>query len=150
MDLSIVIPAYRESEKIAGDIRAAGAFLKRFELAGEVISIERHAQLAAEARDRLGAAGYSNVTLLCGDGSRGHPERAPYDAILVTAGSPDVPGSLERQLALGGRLVCPTGDRDVQTLVKVVREEDGLKPVKGIRCVFVPLIGAEGWPENTR
>lgn len=115
------------------------------ELAAEVISIERHEALADHARDQLDQLEYSNVAVLTGDGTLGCREHAPFDAILVTAGSPHVPASLRDQLAEGGRLVCPTGSRDVQTLTKLVRTARGFKETESIRCVFVPLIGQEGW-----
>jgi len=117
------------------------------ELAAEVVSVERNADLAERARQRLAQLGYPHVTVLTGDGTLGHPERAPYDAILVTAGGPTAPPSLKNQLAVGGRLVCPVGPRDVQTLVTVVRTEEGFEEHGGISCVFVPLVGAEGWGE---
>ena len=115
------------------------------ELAAEVVSIERNEPLADRARACLESAGYDNVTVLVGDGTLGWPEDAPYDAILVTAGSPQLPSSLEAQLAMGGRLVCPVGSRDIQKLLKVVRTTEGFREEAGISCVFVPLLGAEGW-----
>jgi len=118
------------------------------ELAKEVISIERNESLAETARDRLEGLGCDNVTVLAGDGTLGYPEGAPYDAILVTAAGPDVPSSLKAQLAVGGRLVCPAGPRDCQQLITITRTDTGLKEDRGISCVFVPLIGDEGWPER--
>jgi protein-L-isoaspartate(D-aspartate) O-methyltransferase len=115
------------------------------ELAADVVSIERHAVLAERAREVLDALGYHNVTIIVGDGTQGHAARAPYDAILVTAGGPQVPPSLEQQLAVGGRLVCPVGPREVQELVRIVRTPDGIARETGIQCSFVPLIGEEGW-----
>jgi protein-L-isoaspartate(D-aspartate) O-methyltransferase len=116
------------------------------ELARDVISIERHAALAEEARGRLAALGYSRVEVLVGDGSTGYLPRAPYDAILVAAGAPRVPGALTAQLADGGRLAIPVGPYGQQEL-RVVRR-DGARLVETAReaCVFVPLVGAEGWP----
>jgi protein-L-isoaspartate(D-aspartate) O-methyltransferase len=114
-------------------------------LAREVISIERHAALAERALAVLRSLGYANVTLVVGDGTQGHAGRAPYDAILVTAGGPQVPPSLEAQLAVGGRLVCPVGPREVQELVRIVRTPHGFERETGIQCSFVPLIGEEGW-----
>jgi protein-L-isoaspartate(D-aspartate) O-methyltransferase len=87
---------------------------------------------------------------LVGDGTQGYAEGGPYDAILVTAGGPYVPTALESQLAMGGRLVCPVGRRDVQELVKLVRTPSGMQKERSIRCSFVPLIGEEGWAEGTR
>ena len=117
-------------------------------LAKEVVSIERNEALAETARERLEGLGCDNVTVLAGDGTLGYPEGAPYDAILVTAAGPDVPSSLKAQLAVGGRLVCPSGPRDCQQLITITRTDTGLKEDRGISCVFVPLIGDEGWPER--
>ena len=114
-------------------------------LAREVFTIERHAQLAQRARDTFNALGIRNITVIEGDGSAGLPAHAPYDAIIVTAGGPRVPKPLMRQLAIGGRLVCPAGDRTLQRLYKVTREADGYRTTTGIKCVFVPLVGDEGW-----
>lgn len=120
------------------------------ELAAEVVTIERHAVLAERARGVLVPLGYSKVTLIIGDGTQGHAERAPYDAILVTAGGPQVPPPLEAQLAMGGRLVCPVGPREVQELVRIVRGSQGFERETGIQCSFVPLIGEEGWDAGPR
>ena len=91
------------------------------ELAEEVVTIERIAALADEARARLAAAGYENVDVRVGDGSLGVPERAPFDGIAVAAAAPIVPPALYAQLAEGGRLVLPRGSRWGQELVLVVR-----------------------------
>jgi len=116
-------------------------------LANEVVSVERHADLAEYAQARLAQAGYRNVEVVEGDGTQGYPQRAPYDAIIVTAGSPLVPDSLKKQLAIGGRLICPAGPRECQELIKLTRDETGFDEETSIRCVFVPLIGEEGWPK---
>lgn len=114
-------------------------------LAGVVVSIERQAKLVQQARRLLYELDYGNVTVILGDGTLGCPECMPFDAIVVTAGSPEVPHSLQDQLGPGGRLVCPVGSREAQKIVKVLRTPLGLHKEKGIGCVFVPLIGAEGW-----
>jgi len=125
----------------------AAAVLSR--LAAKVFAIERHATLADQARERLRVLGYANVTLKVGDGSQGWPEQGPFDAIIVSAGSPSVPGALRQQLSVGGRLVIPVGDTERQRLMRVVRmdeakfEEDDLGPVH-----FVRLLGSAGWPED--
>ncbi len=115
-------------------------------LAQEVVTIERHPRLAALARERLAAFGYGNVTVFVGDGSRGAPEQGLFDAIIVTAAAPQIPISLIRQLSEGGRLVCPVGGRMSQTLVRGVRKPEGFVEEYAMGCIFVPLLGAEGWP----
>lgn len=123
----------------------AAAVLSR--IAREVYTIERHGQLAEYARERLAAGGYPNVTVRHGDGTKGWPSRAPFDAIIVAAGGPAIPPSLKAQLATGGRLVMPVGrSHSKQNLVLLTRtgeddyHEEVLRPV-----AFVPLLGAEGW-----
>jgi protein-L-isoaspartate(D-aspartate) O-methyltransferase len=119
------------------------------ELAREVITIERRPELAEAARATLASLGYTNVTVLIGDGTLGSPAHAPFDAILVAAAAPRVPAALLGQLtADGGRLVIPVGPSDEQTIHIVTRRGDRFEDVLGIGCVFVPLIGAEGWTED--
>jgi protein-L-isoaspartate(D-aspartate) O-methyltransferase len=123
----------------------AAAILSR--LAKEVFTVERLAPLAEQARERLRRLGYGNVQVLCGDGTLGWPEHAPYDAIAVAAGGPEVPKALLEQLAPGGRLVIPVGET-TQELVRIVREEDGGFRRESLGEVrFVPLIGEQGWSE---
>jgi len=113
------------------------------ELAGEVISIERHELLSAEAARVLTELGYKNVRLIVGDGTLGWPEGAPYDRILVAAAAGRVPPALEQQLAEGGTLVIPVGPAHQQTL-EAYRKVGGrlvAEPLSG--CRFVPLVGAE-------
>jgi protein-L-isoaspartate(D-aspartate) O-methyltransferase len=129
----------------AGSGYAAAIFAK---LAGQVFSIERHASLTETARARCRALSYYNITLKTGDGSIGWPEEAPFDAILVAAGVPEVPEALKRQLKIGGRLIVPVGEADEQRLLRIRRmdeEEFQEDDLGGVR--FVPLIGAEGWSE---
>ena len=125
----------------------AAAILGR--IAAKVIGIERQPELVRIARERMVRLGYDNVEIVEGDGTKGCPEFAPYDAILAAASGSHVPKSLVEQLAPGGSLVMPLGDPQwVQNLVKVTKREDGtLEQVDlgGVR--FVPLIGAEGWQE---
>jgi protein-L-isoaspartate(D-aspartate) O-methyltransferase len=116
-------------------------------LAAQVISIERIEALAAHAAATLDVLGFDNATVFVGDGTRGRAEFAPYDAIVVTAGGPCVPASLKAQLADGGRLVCPIGSHDTQELVRLTRRGDAFHEQRGTACVFVPLIGAEGWAQ---
>ncbi len=115
-------------------------------LARSVVTIERHYSLAARARATLAALAISNVSVVVGDGSNGYPDGAPYDRILVTAGSPAVPESLKAQLADGGRLVIPVGSAGFQHVVLLVRRGAELIEQEGEGCVFVPLIGQHGWP----
>lgn len=124
----------------------AAAVLSR--LAKEVYSVERLASLADSARERLARLGYDNVQVLCGDGTLGWAEHAPYDAIAVAAGGPEVPRALLNQLAPGGRLVIPVGpDESSQVLMRVTRHDAGFhsEPLTEVR--FVPLIGEQGWPD---
>jgi protein-L-isoaspartate(D-aspartate) O-methyltransferase len=118
------------------------------ELARDVVTIERRPDLADAARARLDSLGYRNISVVVGDGSVGYTDRAPYDGILVAAASPRVPESLKRQLADGGRLVIPVGPRSEQRLTIVAREGDRFAESGHEACVFVPLVGAEGWPDE--
>jgi protein-L-isoaspartate(D-aspartate) O-methyltransferase len=115
------------------------------QLCSRVISLERVGELASSARRRLSDLRLNNVTVLQADGTLGRSEYAPFDAILVTAGAPDVPRPLLGQLADGGRLVLPVGDADVQTLVRVTRRGDAFEREEFEGCRFVPLIGRFGW-----
>ena len=125
----------------------AAAVLAR--IATEVFTIERHESLCTSARARFAELGIDNVNVRCGDGTKGWPESAPFDAIAVTAGGPAVPESLREQLAIGGRLVIPVGDGGAQRLMRIWRtgtkefEEEDFGLVR-----FVPLIGEEGWPAD--
>lgn len=114
-------------------------------LAESVVSIERIPRLAAAARRALDRLGVTNVVVHLGDGSLGRPADAPYDAIVVTAGAPEVPAPLLEQLAEGGRLVGPFGPREAQALWRIRRgarcfDREALGP-----CRFVGLIGTHGW-----
>lgn len=117
------------------------------EIAADVYTVERLGQLAEQAAARLADLGYGNVHVLHGDGTKGWPEHAPYDAIVVAAGGPQVPESLKEQLKIGGRLVIPVGaDQRTQELVRITRiskDEYRSEDIADVR--FVPLIGEEGW-----
>ena len=120
------------------------------EICAEVFTVERVAELADSARERLKSLGYDNVHVKQGDGTLGWPEHAPYDGIVVAAAAPEVPEPLKQQLAVGGRLVIPVGATlETQTLLRVRRinehrfEQDDLGGVR-----FVPLIGEAGWREG--
>jgi protein-L-isoaspartate(D-aspartate) O-methyltransferase len=114
-------------------------------IAASVYTIERHAELTIPVAHRLASIGISNVTLLVGDGSLGWPEEAPYDRILVTAGAPAIPGPLLDQLISGCILVIPVGRVDLQELQVVQKGTDTIYIQSLGRCVFVPLLGEEGW-----
>lgn len=116
------------------------------EIVANVISIERHRELAEIARQRLSRLSTS-VEILVGDGTLGYLPKAPYDVILVSAAAPQIPQSLVAQLALGGRMVLPVGSRDLQELVQIRKEETGIRQVRLDGCAFVPLIGEEGFRE---
>ena len=115
-------------------------------LASRVVSIERLPGLAARARTALDRLGVANVVVYLGDGSLGRPADAPFDAILVTAGGPEVPVPLLDQLGPEGRLVGPFGSHEAQRLIRVRRTRDGrhVRELLG-HCRFVDLIGAHGW-----
>ena len=115
------------------------------ELASEVWTIERHAELADKARHVLQELGYGNVHVVHGDGSLGLPQHAPFDKIVVAAGAPQMPPSLIAQLAEGGVLAVPVGNRFDQQL-QVARKAGGQMVISHhVLCCFVPLVGAEGW-----
>lgn len=118
------------------------------ELADRVCTIERIASLAGRARKILDYLNAFNVAIRVGDGTYGWKEEAPFDAILVTAGAPNVPSVLLEQLGVGGRLVIPVGSRSTQTLLKVTRLSENIRDVKKEDlggCRFVDLIGEHGW-----
>jgi protein-L-isoaspartate(D-aspartate) O-methyltransferase len=126
----------------------AAAVMSR--IANRVHAIERHASLAEAARRRFRELGYDNIELRVGDGTVGWPEAAPFDAILVAAGGPEVPRALKDQLAIGGRLVIPVGRHErQQKLLKITRKSETDYEEEDFGGVmFVPLIGAQGWAED--
>ena len=141
-----VKPGERVLEVGAGSGYAT-AVLSR--IAESIYAIERHASLATTAQERFNRLAYGNIELRTGDGSRGWPKAAPFDAILVSAGGPEVPAALKDQLALGGRLVIPVGSEHEQKLLKLTRTSESAYEEKDCGYVsFVPLIGAQGWPEG--
>ena len=115
-------------------------------LAGKIFAIERIPNLAAQAQERLQKLGFHNVTLRCADGTNGWEVYAPFDGILVAAGSPELPHPLLEQLKIGGRLVIPIGhDTKTQNLIRVTRNATSFQTEDFGACSFVPLIGEHGW-----
>jgi protein-L-isoaspartate(D-aspartate) O-methyltransferase len=118
------------------------------ELAQPVYSIERHGSLAHSAQATLAGLGYQNVKVFVGDGSQGLPEKAPFDAIVVSAAAPRMPQPLFEQLREEGRMVIPVGPADVQEL-QLVQKQDGRAVVRILEgCRFVPLIGGQGYRDG--
>lgn len=118
-------------------------------IAHEVVTVERIANLATIARERLARLGFANVSVHHADGSLGWPSRAPYDGIAVAAGAPHVPRALLEQLAVGGRLVIPAGPAEDQRLLVIVRRDESKYEQRDLGEVrFVPLVGEQGWPTH--
>lgn len=115
-------------------------------LADRVFSLERIPELARRARKTLDACGYSKVNIKLADGTHGWREMAPFDAIIITAGAPEIPQDYLEQLEIGGRLVIPVGDRLSQTLIRVTRTSSyHYQKERLLGCRFVPLVGNHGW-----
>lgn len=124
----------------------AAAILSR--IVNKVYTIERIDQLSQRAKEAYKRLDYHNIEVMSGDGTLGWAEKAPFDAILVTAGAPVVPNSLKQQLNVGGRLVIPVGDAFSQQLLRIRKLEDGTFSEEIVEFVrFVPLIGEQGWKE---
>ena len=117
------------------------------EIAFRVYTIERIHALFVKTRGLFDRLKYHNIVTRYSDGTTGWSEQSPFDAIIVTAGAPEIPAVLVEQLAIGGRLIMPVGDQHVQELVKIYRDEDGLHQTKLGGCRFVRLIGEHGWRE---
>jgi len=111
-----------------------------------VHTVERIPRLSHKARAAIESCGYTNVSFVTSDGTEGWPAKAPYDGIIVTAGSPDIPETLVDQLKIGGKLVIPVGDRFSQTLRRLVKGKYGNRIESHTGCRFVDLIGKHGWP----
>lgn len=151
-----IVAAMLEAAEIAPDDRVlevgagsgyAAALIGQ--IAGRVISIERHEALGRLAARRMAALGYANVDIRIGDGTRGLPDEAPFDAILVAAAAPAIPDALRQQLAVGGHLIIPIGKPGDQKLCKVTRESEDRYSEHPLGAVmFVPLIGEQGWQED--
>jgi protein-L-isoaspartate(D-aspartate) O-methyltransferase len=118
------------------------------ELSQFVFTVERIPALMQKAQWTLEALGYTNIFFLTEDGTKGWPEKGPFEGIMVTAGAPEIPKTLLAQLAEGGRLVIPVGPRYTQTLYKVTHKGNRFQEEDITGCVFVPLLGAYGWKEE--
>jgi len=136
----------KEKEKVL-EIGAGSGYQTAIlaELAEKVFSIERIRSLAIKARQLLYELGYFNVEIKIFDGTHGWMEEAPFDAIIVTAGAPDIPQPLLDQLAIDGRLVIPVGDAYAQDLMRMTKTKEGMKKEDLGGCRFVKLIGKYGW-----
>lgn len=115
------------------------------QIAAEVYSVDLVPELVDAAARLVERLGYENVHIIAGDGTLGLPEKAPFDRIIVAAAAPDIPPPLIDQLAPGGRLIAPVGDRLLQRLVVLTRTAEGVQSRNSIGCVFVPLLGRHGW-----
>jgi protein-L-isoaspartate(D-aspartate) O-methyltransferase len=115
---------------------------------GRVLSVEIVSELVELAKDNVRQERVGNVEIVHGDGSLGYVDQAPYDAIVVSCGAPEVPESLLEQLDVGGRLVIPVGKRVHQQLIRVMRTQDGFERENFGGCAFVPLVGEEGFDES--
>ncbi len=118
------------------------------EICREVCTIEREEALLRQAERLLSSEGYKNIKFVSGDGTKGFRDEAPYDGILVTAAAPFVPEALKAQLADGGRIVIPVGSIYSQVLVAVEKKGKDFTQEDICGCVFVPLIGEDGWKER--
>ena len=117
------------------------------EMSRQVFTIERLKNLARKAQNILESLSYMNIVFKMFDGTYGWPDQAPFDAILITASAPEIPGSLVKQLGDGGRLVAPIGEADKQKLVVLTKNGDRVSRRDLGDCKFVPLIGKYGWPQ---
>jgi len=114
-------------------------------LSKKVFTIERVPELAERSKEKLEKHGFSNVQVILGDGTEGYENEVPFDGIIVTASCPDIPKPLVDQLAEGGRLILPIGERFHQVLTTVTKSKGKIKKEESIGCVFVPLLGKYGW-----
>ena len=118
------------------------------QVAYKVYTIERIHNLYTKARKLFDQLGYHNIVMRYSDGTTGWRDESPFDAIIVTAGAPEVPQALVSQLAVGGRMVIPVGDQYAQDLIKLVRNPHGISKTNLGGCRFVKLVGEQGWKEN--
>ncbi len=113
-----------------------------------VYTMERITEFVKKARDAMDSIGVHKPHMITGDGSMGYPEKAPYDRIIVSAGAPEIPGHLVDQLADDGVMILPVGEKNAQQLVKVMKKNGAVKKESLDYCIFVPLIGEDGWKEE--
>jgi protein-L-isoaspartate(D-aspartate) O-methyltransferase len=118
------------------------------EIVYRVYTIERIHPLYVRTRKLFDRLGYHNIVTRYSDGTTGWKDESPFDAIIVTAGAPEIPVTLVNQLAIGGRMVIPVGDQHTQDLIKLVRDKDGIHQTNLGGCRFVKLIGEFGWRPN--
>ncbi|MGD8992627.1 MAG: protein-L-isoaspartate(D-aspartate) O-methyltransferase [Desulfobacterales bacterium] len=118
------------------------------EIVFRVYTIERIRALYIQTRKLLDRLNYHNIIMRCADGTTGWQDESPFDAIMVTAGAPEVPETLLDQLAAGGRMIVPVGNQHSQDLIKITKNKDGIHKSNLGGCRFVKLIGAQGWKEN--
>ncbi|CAI2717303.1 protein-L-isoaspartate(D-aspartate) O-methyltransferase [Nitrospina watsonii] len=118
------------------------------EMAAQVFTVERIKSLGRQAKQILDGLGYTNINYKIFDGTYGWRDQGPYDAILVTAAAPDVPKTLLEQLKDGGRMVLPIGDSEQQELIRVTVHNGVAQKTMLNHCLFVPLVGKYGWPEE--
>lgn len=112
---------------------------------GKIYTVERIPELAIKAEEDLKRTGYKNVEIIIADGTKGYKQEAPYDRIIVTAAAPRIPDSLVKQLKDNGKMLIPVGGRMFQELLLIEKKDDKIHEKKLGGCVFVPLIGEEGW-----
>ncbi|MCK9631141.1 MAG: protein-L-isoaspartate(D-aspartate) O-methyltransferase [Methanoregula sp.] len=117
-------------------------------LVQQVTTIERIPAVADLARENLVKIGLQNISIIVGDGTRGYPDHAPYDGIMITAATPEIPPPLIDQLTIGGILVAPVGGREIQELITLTRNENGVVRSSHGGVRFVPLIGEHGWADS--
>jgi len=117
-------------------------------LVRHVTTVERIPEVADLAKKNLEKLGLKNISIIVGDGTRGYPDTAPYNGIMITAATPAIPAPLLDQLAIGGTVVAPVGDREIQELVTVTKKESGIVRLTHGGVRFVPLIGEYGWADT--
>lgn len=119
------------------------AILAEIAIKGKIYTIERIPELAKKAKEQL--KNYGNITVVEGDGTLGYEKEKPYDKIIVTAAAPKIPKALISQLKEGGKMVIPVGSMHAQELLLVEKEKNKIKTKSLIGCIFVPLVGEDGW-----